>query len=289
MAFGLKRYDQNFYIGLLYNSINMGKYAPTTTYHDGDDRWLLFPSGMAEDPFLTPILMDHTKKSAIEEETLGRAERRGRNKGEWRNAHFESPHKLKAIAELKNSLDRKRPVKAYQLKDGRVLELRIGSENDAENILTRDHEDYNVIRLPTPDFRIASFSDSPSDPIGFYFITSYFEKGECRLKKERAEQKWVCEPGLVYVSLKHRGQHLGSILTMSSTLDSLDDGYSNTLKFAVENERIGNILQNLGFEPAGKTIYGYDEYKIDLQGRKSAVREVFQRSLNQYLQSATGR
>lgn len=259
----------------------MKEYAPR---RDGSGDLLISSSEIVYDPFSAPIIMNHTGKSSIKEETSGRAERPGRNKGEWRTAYSESPHKVKAIAEL-NSLNQKRPVNAYQLKDGRVLELRIGSEKDAENILTRDHKNYSIYGSENPDVRIVSFSDSPSDPIGFYIITSYFENDKYWLKDEHDGQKMVGEQRLIYVSPKHRGQHLGSILTMSSVLESLDDSAIDTLKFEVANERIGNVLQRLGYMPAGKTSYGYDEYKIDLQGRKNAVREVFQQQLNQHLQA----
>lgn len=211
---------------------------------------------------------------------------------ERQNAYFEqhwSEYRDRAIADLRVSLGSKQPIAQQQLNSGKTLEFRVGNYKDADNINMRDHEFYNTTTLAigregTSSFRIASFSDSPLEPVGFYFVMNYFENDEYWTKKDHEGQRKVGETKLIYVSQSARDHKLGSILIANSALDIVDDESRDILRFEVANERVGHILSSLGFQPVGKTAYGYDDFKIDLAERE-AVRQIFQQYLSQFHQA----
>jgi GNAT superfamily N-acetyltransferase len=208
------------------------------------------------------------------------------------NAYFEQhwpEYRDMAIVELRASLGAKPPVAKQQLSSGKTLEFRVGNYKDADNINMRDHEFYSTTALAinregTSSFRIASFSDSPLEPVGFYFVMNYFENDKYWTKRDHEGQRKVGEVKLIYVSPSSRGHKLGSILTANSALDIVDDESRDILRFEVANKRVEHVLSSLGFQPIGKATYGYDDFKIDLAERE-VVRQIFQQYLSQFRQA----
>src|SRR3989338_10920759 len=147
------------------------------------------------------------------------------------NAYFKQhwpEYRDRAVADLRASLGSKQPVAEQKLSSGKTLELRVGDYKDSDNINMRDHQFYSTTALAigregTSFFRIASFSDSTHEPVGFYFVMKYPEGDEHWTQKNPEGKRLVGESKLVYVSPNSRGQHLGSVLMANSFLDIIDD------------------------------------------------------------------
>jgi len=182
------------------------------------------------------------------------------------------------ITGLEKSLSKKEIVGSLNLKSDKTLEFKLGDEEDAKNIFKAEGFDYpKVILLPIISddpsyFKIASFSDNPLKPVGFYFVMS-----------EKENNNLVGEPKYVYVCKNFTGNKLGSILTANSALDIIDDEKHDVLRYhIVRDGLIGKILQNLGFESCGKSEKGYNRFDINLE-KRSEVRDTFQDYLNKYI------
>ena len=191
----------------------------------------------------------------------------------------------RAVANLRESLEKSKVTKRITLKDGRILELREGTDKNADDIHTREHESYSVPALAIDkeehsDFRIACFADKPYEPVGYYFIRRYPENNEYNIKPVQGDETIVAESKLVYVAPNQRDQHLGSVLMAMSWLDAIDDPRVNILREQVANKKIESILPRLGFTLSGnKTTYGYTDYILDVRENREEDRRIFQDGL----------
>lgn len=179
---------------------------------------------------------------------------------------------------LEKSLSKKPLIGSLNLKSGENLEFKLGDGEDAKNIFRVECLDYpKIILLPIISddpsyFKIASFSNNPLKPVGFYLVMG-----------EKEDNKIIGEPKYVRVCRKFTGNKLGSILTANSALDVIDDEKHDVLRYhIIKNGIIGKILQNLGFESCGKSEKGYDRFDINLK-KRSEVRDIFQDYLNKYI------
>ncbi len=203
-------------------------------------------------------------------------------------------YRNRAVENLRESLEKSKVTKRITLKDRRILELREGTYNNADDIHTREHESYSVPALAIgkeehSDFRIACFADKPYEPVGYYFIRRYPEDDEYNTKPAQGDETIVAESKLVYVAPNQRGQHFGSVLMALASLEAIDDPRVHILRKQVANEKIESILKKLGFEPSGKkTTYGYTDYSLDLRENRESAREIFQKYLDQYTQTNEG-
>ena len=194
----------------------------------------------------------------------------------------------RAVANLRESLEKSKVTKRITLKDGRILELREGTYKNADDVHTREHESYSVPALAIgqeehSDFRITCFADKPYEPVGYYFIRRYPEDDEYNKKPFQGDETIVAESKLVYVAPNQRGQHLGSVLMALASLEAIDDPRVHILRRQVANEKIESILKKLGFHPSGKkTTYGYTDYSLDLRENREEARRIFQEYLDSY-------
>lgn len=196
----------------------------------------------------------------------------------------------RAVANLRESLEKSKVTKRITLKDGRMLELREGTYKNANDIHIREHESYSVPGLAISqkehcDFRIACFADKPYEPIGYYFIRRYPEDDVHNTKPVQGDETIVAESQFVYVAPNQRDQHLGSILMALSWLDAIDDPRVNILHEQVANKKIESILPRLGFLPSGKkTTYGYTDFILDVRENRENARIIFQEYLDRFVE-----
>lgn len=195
-----------------------------------------------------------------------------------------------AIKNLQKSLEKAKIINKTILKDGRIIELREGTYEDADYIhgsvpfLAIDHEEYS------DNLRIACFNNNPYEPIGYYFIRKYLKNNEFNQKSLCGDETIIAELKLVYVAPGQRKQHLGSILTTLAFLEVIDDQRVDILRGQVANEKIDSILQKLGFLPSGeKTIYGYNNYLLDLRKDRANLRKIFQEYIENFTDSKNAR
>jgi hypothetical protein len=177
--------------------------------------------------------------------------------------------------DLKESLARKAPLYTYRLLDGNDIQIRVGAHAEICNIACREGEYIASTKLPAiiPDscwFRIASLASAPLDPVGYSFVIHEEEEGIP-----------VCRVQYVYVSGQHRDLHLGTILSMITILDIIEDERVRAMRFEVVNRKFDNLLKNLGFAPFQKTEQGND-YRVVLDNRHEVGR-IFGDHLQKYL------
>jgi hypothetical protein len=196
---------------------------------------------------------------------------------------------LRKIArlDLADSLREKPVIKEYELTNGKTIHLRVGERQDAHNICKSDWMFYGATLTANEDdiIRIASFSDSPLEPVGFYIIRHYPNYNSlAEISDKTCKKPLVGEVFFLYVPKPYRLQKLGSVLTAISALDIINEPDVDLLRFQTENGVSNHILQKMGFNAKRKDFEGYYDYMISLNpGQREVVKRFFQSSLDPFL------
>lgn len=190
-------------------------------------------------------------------------------------------------AKLSDFFSQKPVMKRFKLASGRVLILKEGTYQQADQLHVVAHEPYSVPSLAigrekTSRFIFISSEDAPDEPLGYYFL-SWYPEGKEHARDLSEEIPTVAEAKLIYVAPHARNTHVGSILFALASLDAIADSRTDILISHVANNKIASILQKLGIEPSGKSkSYGYPVYRTDIRQDRSNYRELFLKYLSQY-------
>lgn len=194
-----------------------------------------------------------------------------------------------AVEGLKHSLSSRPCVEDLEL-DTKKISLFNGTIEDAILISVRDRGVYDntIPRITLEEYNpkccIASFSESKTEPVGFYLTLNYKEDDPYLGINHSEQQRKIGEAALIYVTPEFRGKGLGKLLTSKCALSVIEQESIEVLRFISAHQRMDSILKGLGFSTTEKTRYGENDYQINLQDRQS-VREIFQRYLNCWLKN----